>query len=147
MTLADQPEMSAGRRTFIFLTSLRAAVSTSANLTCSVHGLTLVVMRRRLRESPHSPSRTTPSGSDTVDTNTYALPVSTWVALPSGAMSSMLCSGPDGKEDQSGAQKQSNSELGPESTEASCADRGANDGPCDVEQVEIDTGPGHQGEA
>lgn len=82
-----------------------------------------------------------------MDTNTYALPVSTWVALLSGAMSSMVRSGPDGKENQSGAQRQSSSELGPESTETSCADRkGANDGPRDVEQIETDTGQGHQGE-
>ena len=60
----------------------------------------------------------------------------------------MVRSGPDGKEDQSRVLRQSSHELGPESTEASCAERGgANKAPRDTEQIEMDTGQGHQGEA
>lgn len=56
------------------------------------------------------------------------------VALLLGPMSSMVCPGPDGKEDESIVPRQSSHELGPESTEVSCADRGgANKGPRDTE--------------
>lgn len=53
-------------------------------------------------------------------TDTCPLPVLVWVALASGTVSSMVRSGPDGKEDWPGAQRQS-SELGLEPSEASCA--------------------------
>lgn len=60
----------------------------------------------------------------------------------------MECSGPRRKEGMSAAQRQSRSALGPESTETCSADRGGTDkGPWSAEQVETNTGQGHQGGA
>lgn len=80
--------------------------------------------------------------------DTSSLFMSPCMALLSGAMISMERSGPGRKEGKSAAQRQSSSALGPESTEASSADRGrTNRGPWDAEQVETNIGQGHQGEA
>lgn len=116
--------------------------------------LTLAVMRR-LREGPHSLNRTihlkvrhcryslcgcrplSPVHVDFEDSS-----------FGGNELYDMLClKWKKKKKEQSETQRQSSNELQPESTKTSCVDRReTNKDPWDAEQIEVNTGQGHQSE-